>query len=122
MICIEAGSSNPYLVCNFIHLILCIGSINEAGLSQWIEFFYHCKSEQCFIFFLFQLMGVSYKEREFIYSKFQRIINSRRVPSRSNFLRTCRGGARYLAIAQNSLKYYELKRKTIHIIIAMGMY
>jgi hypothetical protein len=37
------------------------------------------------------------------------VILIRRGPARTDIFITCRGGARYLAIAQNSLKYQELK-------------
>jgi hypothetical protein len=37
----------------------------------------------------------------------------RAVPSQCDFLRTCRGGARYLAIAKNSLKFLRIEYKII---------
>jgi hypothetical protein len=80
MVCIEAGNSNPYLVFDFIQSILCVGSINEAGFSEWTEyFFFHCTSARCFIIlpFLIKLnRWVSLKARDFTYSKFHQIINS----------------------------------------------
>jgi hypothetical protein len=45
------------------------------------------------------------------------------VPSRTCFFRTCRGGARYLAIAQNSLKFPRIEWKiTTSSIMTIGMY
>jgi hypothetical protein len=77
MIRIEAGSSIPYLVWSWDYSLSVKSNISEAGLYNIIpNISFTAISARCFIFFLFQPMGVSFKEREFTYSNFQQLINS----------------------------------------------
>jgi hypothetical protein len=76
MICIEVGSSIPYLDFHSEHSSLCIGPINEPGCTRRKEFsFYTAISARYLNILLFWIDGCLLR-KEFTYSKFQQIINS----------------------------------------------
>jgi hypothetical protein len=76
MICIEVGSSIPYLDFHWDLSSSVERLINEAGFCQGKEFFlFSLQKCALFHFFPFLIRWVSLKEREFTYSKFQQNIN-----------------------------------------------